>query len=309
MVVEKSRRTLYELITALEILLLVNSFTHSRPTLTFSSLYIKALGGDLVDSSVVRELMSSIRTLPSNQMLDLLIGLRQYPQFAPTEIEPVIELLSRKAAQSTQPLHSSHSTGDGAFRTTVKDQKVILDKASRVLDPQTAEYTRIVDRVNLMFTSYMAKALISPKDICFYEILIFDARAAIRDAVGSAPRASLERALSRPHDYLACSCCDVMEGQLGANQPATALIYQLYLESGATINIEDWWMAFRAVLGTDESDETNALYVALIPVLSNMLMLVRSLFHRALAELRYLGMLRNNKRKADHLAKVRWKGL
>jgi len=35
----------------------------------------------------------------------------------------------------------------------------------------------------------------------------------------------------------------------------------------------------------------------------------RALFQRALAELRYLGLLRPTKKKTDHVAKVMWKGL
>lgn len=36
---------------------------------------------------------------------------------------------------------------------------------------------------------------------------------------------------------------------------------------------------------------------------------VRALFSRALAELKYMGMVKNSRKKADHLAKLAWKGL
>ena len=35
----------------------------------------------------------------------------------------------------------------------------------------------------------------------------------------------------------------------------------------------------------------------------------RALFSRALAELKYMGMVKNSRKKADHLAKLSWKGL
>lgn len=35
----------------------------------------------------------------------------------------------------------------------------------------------------------------------------------------------------------------------------------------------------------------------------------RALFSRALAELKYMGMIRNSRKKADHIAKLSWKGL
>lgn len=35
----------------------------------------------------------------------------------------------------------------------------------------------------------------------------------------------------------------------------------------------------------------------------------RALFSRALAELKYLGMIKSSRKKADHVAKLLWKGL
>lgn len=35
----------------------------------------------------------------------------------------------------------------------------------------------------------------------------------------------------------------------------------------------------------------------------------RALFSQALAELKYLGMIKSSRKKADHLAKLAWKGL
>lgn len=35
----------------------------------------------------------------------------------------------------------------------------------------------------------------------------------------------------------------------------------------------------------------------------------RALFYRGLAELKYLGMIKNSRKKTDHLTKLAWKGL
>ncbi|OCK94212.1 uncharacterized protein K441DRAFT_562430, partial [Cenococcum geophilum 1.58] len=126
----------------------------------------------------------------------------------------------------------------------------------------------------------------------FYEVLVFDAKiAACREALGGSPRAAIERALSRPHDYLACECCDRVEVQLAASQPTTALVYQLYLESGAVVNVQDMWNSFQAVMEEQEENELLAL------------------FYRALAKLKYLGMIKNSRKRADDLRKLMWKGL
>ena len=44
-------------------------------------------------------------------------------------------------------------------------------------------------------------------------------------------------------------------------------------------------------------------------MLSSYTNTIRALFQRALAELKYLGLLRPTKKKTDHVAKVMWKGL
>ena len=37
--------------------------------------------------------------------------------------------------------------------------------------------------------------------------------------------------------------------------------------------------------------------------------ILRSLFQRALAELKFLGLLKPSRKKSDHVAKMMWKGL
>lgn len=107
-----------------------------------------------------------------------------------------------------------------------------------------------------------------------------------------------ERALSRAHDYLACECCDQVKGQLAASQPTTALVYQLYLESGAVINVQDMWNAFQAAMGVGEQEENEGRENELL-----------ALFYRALAELKHLGMIKNSRKRADDPRKLMWKGL
>ena len=48
---------------------------------------------------------------------------------------------------------------------------------------------------------------------------------------------------------------NVLQPTLSGTQPATAILYQLYLESGALINVSDLWSAFFAIVGEDGGDE------------------------------------------------------
>jgi origin recognition complex subunit 3 len=41
---------------------------------------------------------------------------------------------------------------------------------------------------------------------------------------------------------------------LSSTQPATAILYQLYLESGSLVNVSDLWSAFNAIVGEEEDE-------------------------------------------------------
>ena len=129
---------------------------------------------------------------------------------------------------------------------------------------------------------------------------LYDSRSPLKDVFTPRPRPVMERALSRPHDYLGCNCCQTSEDSIKPTFPPTAILYQLYLETGSLINVADLWTAFYATLGGEEgeggdgaTDERTALV----------------LFYRALAELRSMGFVKPTRKKADHIAKLAWKGL
>lgn len=58
-----------------------------------------------------------------------------------------------------------------------------------------------------------------------------------------------------------------MQGALSATQPPTAILYQLYLESGAAINVADFYSAFCAIIEESVEDEDCMKWVSTEPVL------------------------------------------
>ncbi|KAG5742591.1 hypothetical protein H9Q72_014553, partial [Fusarium xylarioides] len=80
------------------------------------------------------------------------------------------------------------------------------------------------------------------------------------------------------------------DGETPATLPATALLYRLYTATGSLINVADLWAAFSALVSEGETDERKSLVM----------------FYRALAELRALGFVKASKKKADHIAKMKW---
>ena len=156
--------------------------------------------------------------------------------------------------------------------------------------PSLRKFTDLLER-------YFKAVFIDPKSLLFHEVFIYDLKSPHREVFTPRPRHAIERALAAPHDYLDCNCCapgkdDGDEQTLSASQPATAILYQLYLESGSLINASDLWQAFQAVVGDERTGEQDI-----------------ALFQRALADMKYLGMMKNTRKRVDHVQKCAWKAL
>ncbi|KIV85734.1 hypothetical protein PV11_01395 [Exophiala sideris] len=135
------------------------------------------------------------------------------------------------------------------------------------------------------------------------------------------PRArySLERALTKPADYLGCDCCvaTTHNGVLDKSSlPPTSLLLSMLNEAGTVINVRDLWDAFRdTITPTLEEEETDGAKDAdnkeedTVDEATERKAL--ALFYRSLAELRHLGLIKQSKRKpgVDCIAKTAWMGL
>ncbi|TKA66944.1 hypothetical protein B0A49_09364 [Cryomyces minteri] len=207
-------------------------------------------------------------------------------------------LLDSSQGTST-PLRSEHDLHHSTLRTTVVAQKVELRKQKSDLSKKDSAYSEFLKQFYDLIEIYFSDTLINPKDLFLHEVFLYDLKSPHRDVFMPKPRFAIERALSAPHDYLDCECCvpaggGLDEATLSSTQPATAILYQLYLESGSLINVSDLWSAFNAILNDDgDGDEAQ----------------VMALFQRSLAELKYMGFIKSSRKKADHIAKVAWKGL
>ncbi|KAK7756829.1 Origin recognition complex subunit 3 [Diatrype stigma] len=202
--------------------------------------------------------------------------------------------LQAKAEDEGHVLRSTYSRQSKVLRTTVIAQKVQLSQDTAALTDKDKAFTDLIDRLvaHLQEGLYCERA----EDMLFSEIWLYDSRTPYKDVFIPRPRAVVERALSRPHDYLGCSCCKGGETQMAPTLPTTAILYQLYLETGSLVNVADLWSAYVAIVGGENEeglDERPALV----------------LFYRGLAELRAMGFVKPSRKKADHIAKLAWKGL
>ena len=299
---DQCQTRLSELVACLETIKIIQEICGRGQGAQLSTLYFMALNGELLDSTLVHDLLLSIRKLPSDKMVNLLRRLDQNKSntqsSALTETLQSLDKLLVSLHDQAVPLRSEHDIKTKSLRTTIVAQKVELSKDQDALSSNDKSYSDLVKRIDSIFQAYLKEKLGNVLSLPFHEVLVYNHKPLHQDTFTPRPRYAVERALGSPHDYLACSCCSGAPQTLSPTQPATTILYQLYLESGMLINNADMWSAFHAIVGNDEAEDEEAdLQRAL------------ALFSRALAELKYMGTIKQSRKRADHLAKLQWKGL
>ena len=300
--VATGRQALSGLTSATKVVRKLQRCLQGEQAATFSRLHVQAMSGKLHQSGPIRAMLLSIRKAPSNQAIQLMESFVacEAPQDTRDQCGNILhelrELLE-KQTHTAQPLRSEDDVKNSTLRTTVVAQRVELSKQKSALSKEDAAYTVLLRRFTDLLEEYFEASLITPKELTFHEIFLYDLKSPHREVFTPRPRHAIERALAAPHDYLTCDCCAPRQGEgddatLASTQPATAIVYQLYLESGGLINASDLWQAFRAVVG-DEREEQESM----------------ALFQRGLAELRHLGMVKSTRKRVDHIAKIAWRGL
>lgn len=266
--VTQCRQAALAMLDATEVIQALSSVLSEKEPLCLSDLYSKAVAGDLVDSGIVRGLLLSTLKADSNNltsMLDNVLAL----DLKDSELRTHLVALQEELSSITQPnresgiiLRSEHDARHETMRATVVGQKVELRKKRPVLSKDEAVYSDLVHRMRDILKDYFEASLSAPQDLFLHELFYYDLKSLHRDVFSPKPRFAIERALSNPRDYLACNCCTGASDGLSATQPATSILYQLYLECGALINVFDLWSAFYAIVGGEDGedcDEGNAM--------------------------------------------------
>ncbi|THC93056.1 hypothetical protein EYZ11_007453 [Aspergillus tanneri] len=236
-----------------------------------SDLSILALSGELLGSHWVGDILMMLKTLDSvrlNALFAALPGsLTDLSDFA--KVQQDLETLLEQD-RSTEPLRSEYDSHNSVVATTVVKQRVKLSKGKIKLSEQEIEYTKLVNRFHAFMQAFLTERLPRPQDLVLHEAFLLDMKNPLKEVFTPRPRFAIERALSNPFDYLISMSETPAEPKITARHPATAILYQLYLESGGLVNVHDLW---------------------------------------ALSELKSLGMVKSSRRKADHAAKTSWMGL
>ncbi|TKX23515.1 origin recognition complex subunit 3 [Elsinoe australis] len=301
--VAEGQQVIWEIVSAARLFYVLSSRLDGVEQLPESDIILQAMSGSLHDSSrqkIFFMLLKRASSTTSQRLLDDLPTLND-DTFATkiAELRQGLTALLQEQESDAGPLRSEVDIQNSTLRTTVISKKISLSKAKTTLTKADAAYSKILNEFINSLQGYFSQKLIDPKTLPFNEIFLFDLKSPHRQTFTPRPRHAIERALSSPHDYLNCECCAPKAGDedeettLASSQPPTAILYQLYLESGLMVNAADLRSAFAAILGDKVGDED----------------VLNALFQRSLAELSHLGLVKGTKKKADHLLKMAWKGL
>jgi origin recognition complex subunit 3 len=286
----------------------------SSVTVDATELYVAAFSGTMNGTDVIPNLSGSVKRMSVLELEGLLetfirtiaagdheSGLEPWDNngtdpFMAELSQRLIKITSLKESAESEGaiLRSKYAMHNTSLRTTVIAQKVQLSKAQSALSKMDVEFTELIDDICDLLEKHFVFE--NPQDMFLNEIWLYDSRSPHREVFTPRPRQALERALCVPHDYLGCTCCKASEEGLSASQSPTAILYQLYLETGGLINVFDLWSAFYAIVGGEDGEDRDERSTLM-------------LFYRALADLKLSGMVKPSRKKTDHLAKMAWKGL
>lgn len=179
-----------------------------------SSLYTRAATGDLEKSPLIRDFLLAVKKAPSDILSNLLSVLTSSDASdeTTTRLQADLAKLVRSTGAPNQPLRSAHDVRHETLRTTIVAQKVELSKQKSAISATDAAYSKLVEELHGWLEGYFERVLIRPQDLYLHEVVMYDLKSPNRDVFTPKPRAAVERALSAPHDYLNCSCCDVSKG-------------------------------------------------------------------------------------------------
>lgn len=289
----------------------------------FQQTYLAALSEGILLSQDDSDMMQAVKRLSPAEFVTMLTGVLDTMEKGDQELgiegwsfktadgKDLAESLRPKRAEveellsqtrtGGQQLKSAYSGQSRVVRTTVVAQKVQLSRDSAALSDEDKALTKAVDDVvDLLIEAVHCEPAAG---MFLHETWLYDAKMPYRDVFIPKPRVVFERSLTRPYDYLACSCCDVETNGIPASLPVTSLLYHLYLETPSIINVSDLWAAFYAIVGEEEEEEESAGKQEGTGYDERTAL---ALFYKGLAELKALGFVKQSRKKVDHIAKIKW---
>lgn len=295
----------------------------------FITMYINGLAEGFDFGSEDSKILDSIRRMSADGILSLLrrltktittgnreFGLKGWAgedQQTLRTFSDLTEQLASLQAESQlkgKTLRSQYGAQSRVLRTTVVAQKVQLSQYESNLTEEDKTFTELIDKVTEVMASVISCQ--AAETVLLHELWMYESKVPHRDVFIPRPGSVFERALSRPHDYLACACCStISNGGNASTLPATSVLYHLYQETGTLVNVADLWTAFYALVGKDSAEDELETEPSKSqgPKLSYSGYDERTalvLFYQGLAELKAMGFVKSTKKRVDHIIRTRF---
>ncbi|ODQ65721.1 hypothetical protein NADFUDRAFT_51006 [Nadsonia fulvescens var. elongata DSM 6958] len=333
--VEDFREYAQNLISALKLVdFIQNTLSNVVQKKPMVELYLPAILGKLADSALLKELMVSFANSTAKdllQVLDLLkFGDKFNKQLHEAFLEEFGDRLDIMAAEVKKAENAEIIADD--LSMAARRHGTVQRESSKVFPGLIKEIVGIVSQYFFgCFTPYMNRL--------FWEVFVYDFSHLHQNVFVPHQRPAIENALLEPSHYLGSS---YLNNKFGSD-PHISILYSLYRESGVQINIYDWFMAFKDSLGkpkiikTQSHDSSGketlkaegAIADSEIERMAKVThygteeglsifeeyteeewsKITLCWFYQGVAELRLLGLIRDNRRKYECVEKVIWKGL
>ncbi|OLL24135.1 Origin recognition complex subunit 3 [Neolecta irregularis DAH-3] len=201
-----------------------------------------------------------------------------------THLEELLDSLpSEKVLSEHQIRQESKSE---TTRATNNSQKASFSTNKDTMSKHDITYTKLVNSVHAYLKEFIFVHLHAPFDLPLYEAFYYNNLKPLQAVFQPKYRQNIQNALVHPEFYL---------GELDLKkQPSSAVLFQRYLETGALINIFDWWTSFQTVFKDEEGQ------------VGEEQELIQAKFMNSMEELRYLGFIKSTKRKTDHVCRMVW---
>ncbi|XP_077977190.1 origin recognition complex subunit 3-like [Glandiceps talaboti] len=285
-------------------------------------LYSLCLQGDIVENENYKDAKKLLKLMAREELVSLLTQCTQYLDNNEQENEVLDEVqfqldtfvshfnsLDDMNEPAERPLgESEERSGDS---TTIKPTKTNLYNLKKQLQ-ESAKKKKIPTRYEALrnqtleyLEELFGKYLRNVRNLPMHEIFYSESVSVVRRHLNASPRGAIQTALSNPHYYLQCDCCEADPGSIPGNAPDVCIAYKLHLECGRLINLYDWLQAFITVVGDNEEEESHDDKKSQSKSPDQVL---HARFIRAVSELQFLGFIKPTRKKTDHVARLTWGG-
>lgn len=232
--IDEERDYIRQMIHAVKLLETIRSCFPGKSPLPMSSMYIKAMAGELLESIIVRDVLLSVKKASSDVMLKIIEVLSSLPGESNKQLRGLENIRDKlytfleASGDISGSLRSEYDLPRETRRNTVVAQKVELSKQKSLLKPNDTAYSKLASEFAEAMEAHFRSSFINPRSLFLYEIFIYDLKSPHRDVFTPKPRYAIERALSAPHDYLGCSCC-TGSGPGAASEVSLSLICAIWI--------------------------------------------------------------------------------